>query len=156
MLFLCDDNLGKLARYLRMLGYDTYYESSIEDNHLLGVMLSQGRIVLTRDTRLIKRISAERYLSIESDSPENQIRQVISNFQLYPAREKLFTRCLECNDVCEIVPPAEIEDKVFPYILKTQDSFRRCPSCKRIYWKGSHYKDMWEKINEIIAEGEQE
>lgn len=150
MCFLCDDNLGKLARYLRMLGFDTFFKSEISDAELLGVMFKQDRIVLTRDTRLIKRIEQGRFLHISSDLPEEQVRQVIDKFQLSLDEDRIFSRCLECNELCESVSKDEIEGKVFPYILKTHEKFQRCPSCKRIYWQGSHYKDMWEKLKGLI------
>jgi len=102
MKFLCDDNLGKLAKYLRMLGLDTFFRSDIRDAELLGVMLKQNRIVL------------------------------------------------ECNVLCDDVTKDDIIDEVFPYIIKTQDNFKRCPSCRRIYWQGSHYKDMVGKLADVI------
>ena len=152
MKFLCDDNLGKLARYLRMLGFDTYFKSDIEDAELLGIMLKENRMVLTRDHRLVKRIERERYLLIETDSAEHQLKYVIEKLSLQIAKDKLFTVCLECNEVCQEVGSDEIRDEVFPYIIKTRDSFRRCPSCRRIYWQGSHYKDMVERLREIVGD----
>ncbi|MCD6163330.1 MAG: Mut7-C RNAse domain-containing protein [candidate division Zixibacteria bacterium] len=150
MKFLCDDNLGKLARYLRMLGYDTYFEQTIGDAELLSVMLKQGRIVLTRDSNLVERIESERRLLIESDSPEKQLKAVITQLNLQINKDKLFTRCLECNKVCSEVAGEDVTDEVFPYIIKTQDSFKRCPKCRRIYWQGSHYKDMIAKLKSVI------
>ncbi len=150
MKFLCDDNLGKLAKYLRMLGYDTYFKREISDAELLGVMLKENRIVLTRDQSLIKRIEEDRYLFIESNMPDEQLKQVIVHFNLAFNESKLFRRCLECNELCETVSKEQVKDKVFPYILKTQDSFQRCPSCGRIYWQGSHYEAMCEKLREIL------
>lgn len=150
MRFLCDDNLGKLAKYLRMLGFDTFFKVDIEDSELLGVMLKEKRIVLTRDHKLVKRIERDRYVLIETDSPEQQLKQVIEQLNLRIDHGSLFSICLECNAVCEDVSKEEIKDEVFPYIIKTKDVFRRCPSCRRIYWQGSHYKDMVEKLRDII------
>ncbi|MCP4581212.1 MAG: hypothetical protein GY839_06310 [candidate division Zixibacteria bacterium] len=160
MKFLCDDNLGKLAKYLRMLGLDTFFRIDISDAKLLGIMLKQNRIVLTRDNQLIKRIEPERYLLIESDSPEEQLKAVVKRFDLdvslniddLDRSRMLFSRCLECNDVCDDVDKDEIIDEVFPYIIKTQDSFKRCPSCRRIFWQGSHYKDMVKKLADVVNE----
>jgi len=150
MKLLCDDNLGKLAKYLRMLGYDTYFKTDISDSELLGIMLKQSRIVLTRDNRLAKRIEKERYVLIESDNPEDQLNQVLETLVLPIDKDILFSRCLECNEICESISKDEIKDNVFPYILKTQEKFQKCPSCKRIYWQGSHYNEMWEKLSKLI------
>jgi uncharacterized protein with PIN domain len=150
MKLLCDDNLGKLAKYLRMLGFDTFFKVDISDSELLGVMLRENRIVLTRDHHLIKRIEPGRFVLIETDSPEEQLKHVVESLKLPVDRDNLFSRCLECNEVCVDVAKDEIKDEVFPYIIKTHDSFRRCPSCGRIYWQGSHYKDMMEKLKGVL------
>ena len=152
MKLLCDDNLGKLTKYLRMLGFDTFFKVDIADAELLGVMLKENRIVITRDHHLIKRIEPDRFLLIESDLPEMQLKQVIDQLKLPLDRGNLFSRCLECNEVCEDVTADEVKDQVFPYIIKTQDTFKRCPSCHKIYWRGSHYKDMMDKLREIMGE----
>jgi len=161
MKFLCDDNLGKLARYLRMLGYDTFFRIDISDAELLAVMLKQDRIVLTRDHLLVKRIEPDRHVLIESDSPEEQLKAVIRHLGLkikistderisYPPR--FFNRCLECNEICRDVAKADIADKIFPYIIKSQAIFKQCPACHRIYWQGSHYKDMVKKLLSVLEE----
>jgi uncharacterized protein with PIN domain len=152
MKLLCDDNLGKLAKYLRILGFDTFFKVDIADAELLGVMLKENRIVITRDHRLIRRIEPGRFLLVESDSPEIQLKQVIDQLRLPLDRSNLFSRCLECNEVCGDVTADEVKNQVFPYIIKTQDTFKRCPSCRKIYWRGSHYKDMVEKLREIMGE----
>ena len=150
MKFLCDDNLGKLAKYLRMLGFDTFFRVDIEDAELLGVMLKEDRLVLTRDHRLAGRIEPGRHLLIATDLPEEQLKFVIDKLNLEIDKDNLFSICLECNAVCQAVDADEIKDKIFPYIIKTQDSFKRCPSCGRIYWQGSHYKDMVQKLKGIV------
>jgi len=152
MKLLCDDNLGKLAKYLRLLGFDTFFKIDLDDAKLLAAMLKENRIVLTRDHHLLKRIEPDRVLLIESDIPEQQLKYVIDNLHLSLDRAKLFSRCLECNEICEDVSTEQIKEQVFPYILKTQDTFKQCPSCKKIYWRGSHYKDMIEKLRNIMGD----
>jgi len=138
MKLLCDDNLGKLAKYLRMLGYDTYFKTDISDSELLGIMLKQSRIVLTRDNRLAKRIEKERYVLIESDNPEDQLNQVLETLVLPIDKDILFSRCLECNEICESISKDEIKDNVFPYILKTngRKNFRNAPLANEYTGKG--------------------
>jgi uncharacterized protein with PIN domain len=151
MKFLCDDNLGKLAKYLRMLGFDTFFKSVLSDAELLAVMLKEKRFVLTRDHNLAKRIEPGRYQIIKSDVPEEQLREVFSALSLKIETEALFSRCLECNEVCVEVSKDEIKDEVFPYIVKKHEVFRRCPVCRRVYWQGSHYKDMMERLMGVVG-----
>ena len=163
MKFLCDDNLGKLARYLRLLGYDTFYEKTISDPALLAVMLKQNRMVLTRDSRLAQRIEPHRCFLLRTDLPEEQLQSVIEHFRLPVTGNtgatggdetneapRIFSRCLICNEPCIEVDKASIADKVFPYLIKTHEHFRQCPVCGRIYWRGSHYHDMRNKLAAIL------
>lgn len=150
--FLCDDNLGKLARYLRMMGYDTYFRSSISDAELLAVMFKQNRFVLTRDNNLVKSIELDRYLLIETDSPDEQLKSVIVQKKLQIDKSEYFSRCFECNEICIDVSGEDIINEVFPYLIKIHQSFKRCPVCRRIYWQGSHYKHMEDKLQTIINE----
>jgi uncharacterized protein with PIN domain len=149
--FLCDDNLGKLARYLRTVGCDTFFEKTLDDARLLSTMLKENRLVLTRDRKLVKRLPQGRFLLIETDSPEEQLKSVLKNFDIKPDREAFFSRCLECNEPCVEISRDEIEEKVFPYILKKHESFTKCPACGRIFWPGSHYKDMVRKLDSILS-----
>jgi len=148
--FLCDDNLGKLARFLRMLGYDTFFEKTLSDARLLSTMLKEDRVVLTRDRKLAKKLPAGQFLLIETDSPEEQLISVIQQFQLKPDRDDFFSRCLECNERCVEVSRGEVKDRVFPFVLKSHESFTQCPVCNRIYWPGSHYKAMVDKLESIL------
>ena len=151
MKFLCDDNLGKLARYLRMLGYDTAFDSAISDARLLAEMLKENRFVLTRDNYLAKRIEPERHMLITDNNPERQLQMVIEKLGLIIDKKGLFTICLECNRTCRQVTADDVADKVFPYTVKTQDKFTECPDCGRIYWRGSHYEDMIKKLQSILG-----
>ena len=151
MKFLCDDNLGKLATYLRLLGYDTFYQATISDAQVLSTMLKEGRVVLTKDHNLASRIEPTSLVLIESDNPEQQIRQVIERLRLKSDQALLFSRCLLCNSECLNVSKDEIKERVFPYILRTKETFKKCPTCGRIYWQGSHYKDMVARLKEIFG-----
>jgi hypothetical protein len=151
MKFICDDNLGKLAKYLRLMGFDTAYSATIGDAQLIAKMLKEERMVITRDRRLAEKIEAGKVVVVDSDSPEEQLRQVISKLDLQIDRGQFFSRCLVCNEMCQNITPEEIKGRVFPYILKTQNQFRHCPKCDRIFWQGSHYKHMVAKLNEILG-----
>ena len=150
MKFICDDNLGKLASYLRMLGFDTLFEEFIDDNNLLKIASAEERVLLTRDRKLSSRSHPYGFLLIEDDDPSSQLSHAIAKLDLKIDPEKLFDRCSKCNRICEIVDKNEISEEVFPFILKTQEVIKRCPLCKRYYWKGSHYKSILKNLINVI------
>jgi uncharacterized protein with PIN domain len=154
MKFICDDNLGKLAKWLRMLGYDTLFFDPIEDGELVSKALKDNRVVLSRDTQLsrFKMKLGERLLLIESDKPLEQLKQVVRDFKLKPDKDLLFSRCLVCNHLLEKVDKEDIKEKLYPYVYQTQNNFVRCPKCDRIYWPATHVERMVEtlKKNDVI------
>jgi len=150
MKFICDDNLGKLAAYLRMLGFDTWFEDTIDDNILLKTASAQKRLLITRDSKLAGRTHPYGVLLIKDDDPLEQLKKVIAGLSLTIDSALLFNRCSKCNRICRTVDKDRISDKVFPYILKTQDIIKECPSCKRYYWQGSHYKNILIKLKSTI------
>jgi uncharacterized protein len=151
MKFLCDDNLGKLAKYLRLIGFDTAFTATISNGELIAKMLMENRLVITRDKRLADRIEPERVLIVDSDFPDQQLRMAIVKFNPPIDRERFFSRCLICNEICRQIGADEVKDRVFPYILKTKTQFRQCPCCNRIFWQGSHYNRMMTQLNQLLG-----
>ncbi len=148
MKFIADVMLGRLAKWLRILGYDTAYIRDIRDTELIRLSLAESRMILTRDTRLIKKRGVRNYLFIKDDHFIAQLKQVVSELNL-PYPTNTFSRCTLCNEqllpfskeaACNIVPE---------YVCKTEDIFGRCPKCNRIYWKGTHYKEMERILREL-------
>ncbi len=152
MKFICDDNLGKLARYLRVLGFDTHFDESIDDNALLRIAASEERYLLTRDHKLSSKSIPHGLLILENDDPLNQLSIVIQKLDLRIDPRLLFNRCSRCNHLCHIVDKQTISEEVFPFILKTQEIIKQCPSCRRFYWKGSHYKALLGKLRSAIPD----
>jgi len=150
MRFLADRMLGKLAMYLRMLGYDTAYQSGISSEEMSESVGLEGRIILTRDTRLARKIAGRELLFIEDDIPLNQLRQVAEHFQLKLDREQWFSLCLRCNERLVIVQAEDVAHLVPSYILAAQKEFSRCPRCERVYWKGTHRERMEERIRKMM------
>lgn len=150
MKFICDDNLGKLARYLRLMGFDTAFVTPISDAGLIALMLKEDRLVITRDLRLAERIESEKVAIVDTDFPDKQLLEVLAKFNPPIERQRFFSRCLICNEPCHEISPDDIKDKVFPYILRTKIQFRQCPRCNRIYWQGSHYHRMFDKLNQLL------
>ena len=150
MKFICDDNLGRLAKYLRILGFDTHFALTIDDERLLRVASSQERFLLTRDHNLLARTHPFGILILEEDDPLVQLRTVIETLSLRIDPSRLFERCSRCNAPCQTVEKNRISSEVFPFILKTQEVISQCPVCKRFYWKGSHYKALVRKLKQAI------
>jgi hypothetical protein len=137
--FVADDMLGKLARWLRILGCDTAYHATISDAELLAVAARETRTLLTRDTSLLKRRAVGPHLLIRFDAPRKQLRQVVEEFGL-DTEQLLFSRCLICNDPVVRVDKQKVAGKVPEYTYATQEAFSRCPRCGRIYWAGTHHQ----------------
>jgi uncharacterized protein len=142
--FIADVMVGKLARWLRVLGFDVLYSNKYDDDEVIRIADAEGRIILTRDTGLAARTRNSRCLLIESVDYRDQIRQVLRSFDL--KEFKVFSRCLECNAALEDVDKESVFDKVAPYVYLTQDRFARCPSCDRVYWHGTHAEEMLKRI----------
>jgi len=144
--FVVDCMLGKLAKWLRILGIDAAYYPDICDEELIDLSIAEKRILLTRDRKLEHRKEIENSLLIKSDKPLEQLKQVIEHFASDEFKADLFNRCLECNiPICNI-SKKEVKDKVPSYVYKTQKSFAYCPKCQRIFWRGTHIANVMKKI----------
>jgi len=143
---LADGMLGRLAKWLRLMGYDTVYDSRALDDVLAHRARFERRLLLTRDHELARR-KGLRALIVTSDVLEEQVVQVIT--QVGPPDSAPFSRCSVCNTLLEPITPAEAAAQVPPYVLKTQKKFRRCPSCGRIYWAGTHHEHMVDWLNHL-------
>lgn len=140
---LADCMLGRLAKWLRLLGYDTAYENDATDHELARRARAEGRILLTRDQQLSNRRGLET-LFIRSQQLEEQVKEVRD--AIGPPVDPSLSRCTVCNAVLEDVNAAAVADRVPPYVLETHTEFRRCPGCGRVYWAGSHIDTMDEQL----------
>ena len=146
--FILDNHLGQLATYLRMLGFDCLYRNDYQDDELSRVSSQEGRILLTRDRRLLMcKVITHGYCVHQTD-PRQQVVEVLRRFKLN-GRVSPFRRCLRCNTQLEAVSKQDIIDRLEPLTKLYFEEFRICSSCKQIYWKGSHYSHMLEMIAEI-------
>ena len=147
--FIADAMLGRLARWLRILGCDVSYESSISDNDFIARAIHERRIILTMDRKLTERESAKNSLLIKSPSYKEQLKQVITHYNI-DYKSGIFTRCLVCNNLLEPIEKEKIKDRVPPYVYSTQDEFDICQQCGRIYWSGTHRTKMLKMLDEIL------
>ena len=144
--FLADIMLGSLARWLRILGYDTAYDNQIEDDDLIERCRRERRVGLTRDRRLAQRSRLPDCLLIEREELFEQIREVLEAIGHPMDLDRLLSRCLECNSLLQSVDKDGIRLQVPAYVFKTQAHFKRCPGCQRIYWGGTHRRNIYQRL----------
>ncbi len=149
MKFVADCMLGKLAKWLKILGFDTAYFSKIEDDDLLIVAQNESRILLTRDNGLIERSKNIHSLFIDSEKWTEQIQQVLKEFNL-KKKIKSNSRCIQCNTVLKPLQKEQSQNLVTPFVYNNADVFSLCPECGRVFWKGTHHSDMEKKITKIL------
>lgn len=139
--FLVDENVAGLVPLLRALGFDTAYHRSWDDAYIAKIVADEGRVVLSRDRALLKRSVIDHGRLIRSQVVDEQLMEVLNHYES-PERMHAFTRCLRCNDVTEPVVKEDIMHLLEPKTRIHYDLFRRCPACKRIYWRGSHHEKL--------------
>jgi uncharacterized protein with PIN domain len=149
--FILDNHLGQLATYLRMLGFDCLYRNDYQDDELARVSVEESRVLLTRDRRLLMRKAIRRGYCIHQTDPRLQAAEILKRFYL-TGLVKPFQRCLRCNSPLEVVRKQDIIDRLEPLTKKYYEDFRICPSCKQVYWKGSHYEHMQQLISQLEAQ----
>jgi len=140
---LADGMLGRLAKWLRILGYDTAYDPQLDDDELARRARAEGRWLLTRDHELARRPGIQSLL-ITSEQILPQLAQVRA--RLGPAQGSAFSRCPVCNTPLTAVSPQDVRGRVPPFVWRSYRRFRRCPSCDKIYWPGSHWRRMRERL----------
>ncbi len=139
--FILDVHLGRLAKYLRLLGFDTVYDRNLVDSEIINISLSQRRIILTRDKGLLKNRKITHGYWIRSINPRIQTGEVVCKFDL-KSRFKPFTHCLECNGLVVDVSKEDISGRLLTKTRKYYNMFKICPDCRKIYWEGSHFEKM--------------
>jgi len=150
--FVLDIHLGKLAAYLRLLGFDCLYRNDFEDQELAEISSQQKRILLTRDRGLLKRGQVTHGYCVRTKDPQKQIQEIIQRFDLADLARP-FSRCAHCNGLLRPVPKAEVFDRLEPKTKLYYDEFQICQNCDQIYWKGSHFRHMEGFIEDIIEKG---
>jgi len=151
--FIADDHAGKLARWLRLIGYDTLHFPAIEDRELAEIAARDGRIVLTRDTTLAQRFPDIEVFRLDDEDPFRQLAAVIRRFDL-DCESHAFTRCMMCNAPIEAVDKASCRDEVPLEAFARCQHFARCTGCRKLYWDGTHYLRMKERLGKLTMNDE--
>lgn len=149
--FVADAHLGTLARYLRLLGFDTRWDAGWSDDALAAISVGERRILLTRDRGLLKRAAVTHGLCVRHESPRDQMVDVVNRLHL-GRRLHPFTRCMACNGQLEDVDKALVAARLPPRTRREFNDFRRCPNCNRIYWAGSHHRRLLKLVALARAE----
>lgn len=156
--FIADNNVGKLARWLRLMGYDTLLLKRKDDAQMIKTALGEGRVILTKDSQFMKRRLVTRgtlrTVHIEQDNPVLQLLKVVRVFGLDYCF-KPFSLCLECNRELVVSGKEEVENLVPARVFQTQTQYKRCPACHRIYWPGTHWRAMSNKLQGLQRRGDE-
>ncbi|MCH8941153.1 MAG: Mut7-C ubiquitin/RNAse domain-containing protein [Bacteroidetes bacterium] len=139
--FIADVHLGKLARYLRMMGFDVLYKNDFDDDEIVNVSLTGKRAILTKDRGILKRSQVTHGYWIRSTKVQEQVVEVIKRFDLKNIIKE-FSRCIECNSLLIKTNKDKILNELPPKVARSQEEFYRCPVCKKNYWKGTHHQKM--------------
>ncbi len=139
--FVADVHLGRLTRYLRMIGLDVLYKNDFDDEEIVELSLKERRAILTKDKGILKRNDVTRGYWIRSTKVEEQVKEVLKRFDLQK-EIKEFSRCIECNELLKPIKKETIINQLPPKVVKSQNEFYICPACNKVFWKGTHYQSM--------------
>ena len=147
--FIVDNNLGKMAKYMRVLGLDIYYDPLLSAGEIIKISNTENRIILTRSKKLLKFKDVNHGMFIRPGTTAQQIRRIIDCLDIKDIVDP-FSRCLGCNSLLQPVPKEEILDRVPPKTKAFCDEYARCRSCDKIYWKGTHCLHMKKVVKQIL------
>ena len=152
--FVVDVNVGRLAKWLRVMGYDTVFPRETGDNELVRIALREDRVLVTRDTGIARRravrLGQMRVVRIEDDDFRSQLRQLVRDLNLNPARG--FSRCVRCNQPLNPIAKQDAAPRLPSYVLQTHCQFMECPQCRRLYWRGTHWSNMTLELDRVYEE----
>jgi len=150
MKFLLTRELGRLSRWLRILGFDARYEPSDSKAFCMLEALKEERVVVTRNMRFGRRHGGS-VVFLRANDLKGQLRELRDQLGLAVDRSRFFSRCILCNEPLTAIQKAAVEKEVPPHVFGTVDAFRRCPVCRRVYWKGTHWGNAEEVAEEVMA-----
>jgi uncharacterized protein len=150
-IFIADVMLGRLAKWLRIAGFDVLYSNKYSDDELIAVSNRESRVLLSRDTRLLIRKSVREFIFLESQDIQVQLRQVFQTMRIHDL-SSLLTRCLSCNEPLVETARESVRSRVPPFVFETQSHFKSCPKCGRIFWAGTHRSAVVKTLEKLLKE----
>jgi len=152
--FVVDINVGRLAKWLRAMGYDTLFPREGGDNELVRIALRQGRVLVTRDAGIAQRRAARlgqmRVVQIVDDDLRSQLRQLVRDLNLN--LDSGFSRCVRCNQLLHPIAKQQLTERLPAYVWQTHCQFMECPECLRLYWRGTHWSNMMSELGRVYQE----
>jgi len=148
MKFILTKELGRLSKWLRILGFDTVYYNQDNLSSLIIQALRDERIILTRNQRL-PQARGLKIVLIKNEKIKKQVAEILQTLKIKPEPEMMFSRCILCNTELVYITKDEVKDKVPEYVFNTQEDFITCPQCNRIYWQGTHWGNVRKTLEEI-------
>ena len=153
--FVVDVNVGRLAKWLRVIGYDTLFVPDIDDGGLLRIAQREERIVLTKDRHLLERrlvtSGLVKVVLVRDDHVLEQIRQMVCELGLGESND--FSRCIECNMRLDDLEEEQARERVPPYVFQSQKEFKECHICHKVYWRGTHWRNMKQDLARVWGDG---
>ena len=154
--FIVDVNVGRLAKWLRVMGYDTLFPQENSDNELVRIALRENRVLVTRDAGIAQRRAARlgqmQVVHIVSDDLRSQLKQLVRDLGLN--LDSGFSRCVLCNELLYPIAKDRVAGRLPPYVLQTQSQFMECPQCHRLYWRGTHWSNMMDELGRVYEEAQ--
>jgi uncharacterized protein len=147
--FVADVMLGRLAKWLRIAGFDVIYSNRITDDELVALSRNEGRTLLSRDTRLLVRKTVDRFIFLESEKIQDQLAQVFKEIHAASFPE-ILTRCLICNDLLHDIPREQVAERVPPFVFQTQTHFKSCLNCGKLFWAGTHRQTVVRTLQSFL------
>jgi len=147
--FIADVMLGRLAKWLRIAGFDVLYSNTFSDDELVRISNDESRVLLSRDTRLLVRKAVRSFIFLESQELQMQIRQVFKSVHVL-SLPVLLTRCISCNEPLQPAERKSVHGIVPEYVFETQKEFKSCPSCGKVFWAGTHRKSVLRTLEQLL------
>ena len=148
--FVADVMLGRLAKWLRIAGFDVLYSNRFTDDELVAVSQCEGRVLLSRDTRLLLRRSVKEFIFLESEKIQDQIQQIFHATNT-ASLSALLSRCLSCNEPLIDIPRESVRESVPRFVYETQACFKSCPRCRKIFWAGTHRQSVLQMLSNLLG-----
>jgi uncharacterized protein with PIN domain len=152
MRFVCDSTVGKLARLLRMAGFDTAYVKEDDLARVLALSKGENRLIVSRNSKYLELQLASNFYHVTADEPLDQFRKLVSDLQMQLDEKRFLTRCLQCNEPLEMIATEKVLERLYDFVARTQQEIFICPRCDKLYWHATHAHAMIARLMAVKSE----